>query len=122
MHDVVLYSAAIMSAQDVCDVLVAGGGTAGLVAAIASARAGARTVLVEGKGYVGGIAVEGGTALHSFYNLWKAFPGVPKRQVVRGLPRPVRAVSQRCRSASRARSRPSKRERRQDGASVGEGR
>lgn len=75
-----------MSTQDVCDVLVAGGGTAGLVAAIASARAGARTVLVEGKGYVGGIAVEGGTALHSFYNLWKAFPGVPKRQVVQGLP------------------------------------
>lgn len=32
------------------------------------------------------MAVEGGTALHSFYSLWKAFPGVEKRQVVRGLP------------------------------------
>lgn len=68
------------------DVLVAGGGTAGVVAAIAAARCGARTALVESKGYPGGIAVEGGTALHSFYNLWKAFPGVEKRQVVRGLP------------------------------------
>jgi len=28
---------------------------------------------------------EGGTALHSFYNLWKAFPKAKKRQVVRGI-------------------------------------
>lgn len=69
-----------------CDVVVAGAGTAGVVAAVAAARAGARTVLVESKGYPGGIAVEGGTALHSYYNLWKAFPGVEKRQVVRGIP------------------------------------
>lgn len=69
-----------------CDVVVAGGGTAGLVAAVASARCGARTALIESKGYVGGIAVEGGTALHSYYNLWKAFPGVEKRQVVQGIP------------------------------------
>lgn len=68
------------------DVVVAGGGTAGVIAAIAAARTGAKTVLVESKGYVGGIAVEGGTALHSFYNLWKAFPGVKKRQLVQGIP------------------------------------
>jgi hypothetical protein len=68
------------------DVVVAGGGTAGVIAAVASARHGAKTVLIESKGYVGGTAVEGGTALHSFYNLWKAFPGVEKRQVVRGMP------------------------------------
>jgi hypothetical protein len=68
------------------DVVVAGGGTAGVIAAVAAARQGARTVLIESKGYVGGTAVEGGTALHSFYNLWKAFPGVEKRHVVRGLP------------------------------------
>lgn len=71
------------------DVVVAGGGTGGVVAALASARQGARTALVESKGYVGGLAVEGGTALHSFYNLWKAFPGVPKRQVVRGIPQEI---------------------------------
>ena len=52
------------------DVVVAGGGTAGVICAIAAARQGAKTVLVENKGYVGGVAVEGGTALHSFYNLW----------------------------------------------------
>jgi hypothetical protein len=68
------------------DVVVAGAGTAGVVAALAAARRGARTALIEIKGYPGGIVVEGGTALHSFYNLWKAFPGVPKRQVVRGIP------------------------------------
>jgi hypothetical protein len=67
------------------EVVIAGGGTAGVVAAVAAARQGARVALIETKGYVGGIAVEGGTALHSFYNLWKAFPGVPKRQVVRGI-------------------------------------
>jgi hypothetical protein len=67
-------------------VLVAGGGTAGVMAAIAAARQGARTALVEVKGYPGGTVTEGGTALHSFYNLWKAFPGCPKRQVVKGIP------------------------------------
>lgn len=71
------------------DVVVAGGGTAGAVAALAAARHGAKTALIEMKGYTGGIAVEGGTALHSFYNLWKAFPGVEKRQVVRGIPQEI---------------------------------
>jgi hypothetical protein len=71
------------------DVVVVGGGTAGVVAALAAARLGARVALVEMKGYTGGIAVEGGTALHSFYNLWKAFPGIEKRQVVRGIPQQI---------------------------------
>jgi hypothetical protein len=71
------------------DVVIAGGGTAGVVAALAAARQDARTVLIEAKGYTGGIAVEGGTALHSFYNLWKAFPGVEKRQVVKGIPQEI---------------------------------
>ncbi len=38
------------------DVIVVGGGPAGLAAAIASARAGARTVLIERFGYLGGTA------------------------------------------------------------------
>jgi hypothetical protein len=67
------------------DVVVAGAGTAGVVAAIAAARQGAKTALVEVKGYPGGTVTEGGTALHSFYNLWKAFPGAKKRQVVKGI-------------------------------------
>lgn len=75
--------------MDAYDVVIAGGGTGGVVAALAAARNGARTILFEGKGYTGGIAVEGGTALHSFYNLWKAFPGVEKRQVVKGIPQEI---------------------------------
>lgn len=67
------------------DVVVAGGGSAGLVAAIAAARQGAKTLLIEAKGYTGGTIVEGGTAIHSYYNIWKAFPGVEKRQVVQGI-------------------------------------
>jgi hypothetical protein len=69
-----------------CDVVVAGAGTGGVIAAIAASRTGARTILVEAKGYPGGTVVEGGTALHSFFNLYTAFPGVPKRQVVKGIP------------------------------------
>ena len=71
------------------DVVVAGGGTAGVVAALSAARQGVKVALVEAKGYPGGLVVEGGTALHSFYNLWKAFPGVRKRQVVRGIPHEI---------------------------------
>ncbi|MCU0522636.1 MAG: FAD-dependent oxidoreductase [Anaerolineae bacterium] len=71
------------------DVVVAGGGTGGVVAALASARQGAKTALIELKGYTGGIAVEGGTALHSYYNLWTAFPGVEKRQLVKGIPQEI---------------------------------
>jgi len=70
------------------DVVVAGGGTAGVVAALAAARQGAKTALIEAKGYPGGTVVEGGTALHSFYNLWKAFD-IEKRQVVRGIPQEI---------------------------------
>ena len=71
------------------DVIVAGAGTGGVVAAMAAARQGARTAVIEVKGYPGGTVTEGGTALHSFYNLWKAFPGVAKRQVVRGIPQEI---------------------------------
>lgn len=67
------------------DVAVVGGGTGGVIAAIAAARAGAKTVLIESKGYLGGTVVEGGTALHSFFNNWKKF-GREKVQLVRGIP------------------------------------
>ncbi|MBS3762791.1 MAG: FAD-dependent oxidoreductase [Planctomycetes bacterium] len=71
------------------DVVIAGAGTAGSIAAIAAAREGARTLVVESKGYPGGIAVEGGTALHSFYNLWTISPDAEKKQVVRGIPQEI---------------------------------
>ncbi|MGE5528934.1 MAG: FAD-dependent oxidoreductase [Patescibacteria group bacterium] len=66
------------------DVIVAGGGTAGLMAAVAAARAGARTALVERHGFLGGCAVFGATSLHCFYNIFKP-ERVPEKQVVRGL-------------------------------------
>lgn len=82
------------------DVVVCGGGTGGVFAAIAAARGGAKTALIESKGYVGGIAAEGGCGLHSFYNLWKAFPGVEKRMVVRGIPEEMVQRLTRMRGAS----------------------
>src|SRR3990167_5291543 len=44
---------------DRCDVLVVGGGSAGLAAAIAARRQGADVVLVERHGYLGGLASGG---------------------------------------------------------------
>ena len=46
-----------------CDVLVVGGGVAGLPAAVAAARTGARTVLVEANAFFGGTAI---LALHRY--------------------------------------------------------
>ena len=68
-----------------CDVAVCGGGTAGVVAAVASARTGADTVLIEHRGYVGGTLVNGAGPLHSFFNLYNLFPETGKHQVVRGI-------------------------------------
>ncbi len=71
------------------DVVIAGAGTAGAVAAIAAARQGAKTALIELKGYPGGAVTEGGTTLHSFFNIHQPFPGAQKRQVVRGIPQEI---------------------------------
>lgn len=68
------------------DVIVAGGGTAGVVAALAAARNGAKTLLVERFAFLGGSLLNGAGPLHSFFNLYKAFPGAEKVQVVRGIP------------------------------------
>ena len=44
------------------DLVVLGGGPAGLAAAVAGARRGARTVLVERYGFLGGMGTAGGVA------------------------------------------------------------
>lgn len=68
-----------------CDVLVAGGGMAGIAAAIAAARYGARTVLVERAGWLGGIGITGATGLHSFFNVFDAYPGAERMRVAAGI-------------------------------------
>ena len=68
------------------DVAVAGGGTAGVVAALAAARNGAKTILIDRYGFLGGSMINGAGPLHSFFNLYKAFPGAEKIQVIRGIP------------------------------------
>src|SRR5579863_8411682 len=67
-----------------CDVLVVGGGAAGVAAAVTAARRGARVVLVERYGFCGGGAVAGlsGTicGMYAATNNTSA----PPRQVVHG--------------------------------------
>lgn len=72
-----------------CDVLIAGGGTAGVVAAIASARTGAKTMLVEKENFLGGSLLNGAGPIHSFFNLYQAFPDAKKVQVIRGIPQDI---------------------------------
>ncbi len=71
--------------ESVCDVLVAGGGMAGIAAAIAAARLGARTLLVEKAGWLGGIGITGATGLHSFFNVFDAHPGAGRMRVAAGI-------------------------------------
>ena len=52
------------------DVLVIGGGTAGTIAAIQAARAGARTILVEQGSQLGGTMTVGGVAFPGLFHAW----------------------------------------------------
>lgn len=72
-----------------CDVVVCGGGTAGFVAALAAARTGAKTILVDRYGFIGGSLINGAGPIHSFFNVFKPFPGVEKKQVIQGIPQEI---------------------------------
>lgn len=63
------------------DVVVVGGGPAGVCAALAAARNGADVLLVEQQGFLGGHAVIG-LALHTFHS-------ASGEQVIRGIPREI---------------------------------
>ncbi|WP_299025943.1 FAD-dependent oxidoreductase [uncultured Thermanaerothrix sp.] len=63
------------------EVLVVGGGSAGVTAAIAAAREGATTLLVERYGFLGGISTQ---VLDTFYGFYT--PGSHPRKVVGGIP------------------------------------
>lgn len=68
------------------DVIVVGGGPAGLAAAIASARSGAKTLLIERFGYLGGTATASLMAcINGFRNQSPPNPEKGAAQVVRGI-------------------------------------
>lgn len=68
-----------MSMRIAADVVVAGGGPAGLCAAVAAGRAGKRTVLVERYGFIGGM-----TSAALVYP-WMTFHTLEGKQVIGGL-------------------------------------
>ena len=53
-----------------CDVVVVGGGSAGICAAVQSGRAGAKTVLVESASQVGGNTTTGGVNFPGLFHAW----------------------------------------------------
>ena len=60
------------------DVVVVGGGTAGAIAAIQAARAGAKTVLIERGSQLGGTTTVGGVAFPGLFHAWG-------RQIISGI-------------------------------------
>lgn len=81
--------------KDNVDVLVVGGGSAGVTAAIAAARCGAKTLVIERYGFLGGLVTGGPTGMHTFFNCYhdeNGTPNVPesrKKQLIKGIPQEI---------------------------------
>ncbi len=75
-----IYTTKLNQLWDV-DVIVVGSGSAGATAAIAAARTGARTVLIERYGFLGGTSTQ---VLDTFYGFYT--PGAVAYKVVGGIP------------------------------------
>jgi len=75
------------------DVLVVGGGTAGVPAAISSARLGVKTLVIERYGFLGGLVTGGPTGMHTFFNCYHDEDGKPdaskKLQLIKGIPQEI---------------------------------
>jgi hypothetical protein len=72
-----------------CDVLVIGGGSAGVAAALGAARAGARTRLVERYGFLGGMATA--AMVGTVCGLYRTGPGGPPQPLNDGVAAEVEA-------------------------------
>ena len=75
-----------MTSGELCDVVVVGGGPAGIAAAVAAARAGAETLLIERSDVLGGNA--GNALVHTICGLYLADTDAPE-WANPGLPREV---------------------------------
>lgn len=64
--------------HDIVDVVVIGGGTAGVIAALQAARAGVRTAIVEMAGQLGGTMTTGGVSAPAYYYS-------PERRIIAGI-------------------------------------
>lgn len=53
-----------------CDILVVGGGTSGVIAAIQAARLGQKTILIESGSQLGGTITTGGVAFPGLFHAW----------------------------------------------------
>ena len=80
--------------SEACDVLVAGGGVAGVAAAVASARAGCRTVLLERGARLGGIGTRG--MLRTICGLYGTGSDLPTETLNGGISREIAAALNAC--------------------------
>lgn len=77
-----------------CELLIAGGGVAGVCAAVAAARSGVRTLLVERQRYLGGTGYAG--MLHHLCGLYLNGDGIPEETLNHGLTSEIAGLLRAC--------------------------